>query len=88
MTSNLQYCSIIWLFCSKAADTLINRITKRAMRITYNSDSEETLDALLQRDGTLTIHKKIFCMKEEFGLFRVLKISVHKRFSRDTCIPS
>ena len=28
------------------------------MRIIYNNDNEETLDALLQRDGTLTIHKK------------------------------
>ena len=58
VTSNLQYCSLIWLFCSKAADNLINRTTKRATRITYNSDSEETLDALMQRDGALTIHKK------------------------------
>ena len=58
VTSNLQYCSLTWLFCSKAADNLINRTTKRAMRITYNRDSEQTLDALLQKDGTLTIHKK------------------------------
>ena len=48
VTSNLQCCSLIWLFCSKAAGNLINRTTKRAMRITYNSDSEETFDALLQ----------------------------------------
>ena len=27
------------------------------MRIIYNNDNEEELDALLQRDGTLTIHK-------------------------------
>ena len=56
--SNFQYCSLIWLFCSKAANDLINRTTKRAMRITYNSNNEEALDALLQRDGTLTIHRK------------------------------
>ena len=30
------------------------------MRIKYNSDDEVLLDALLQRDGTLTIHKKKF----------------------------
>ena len=56
--SNFQYCSLIWLFCSKAANDLINRTTKRAMGTTYNSNNEEALDALLQRDGTLTIHKK------------------------------
>ena len=58
VTSNFQYCPLIWLFCSKAADNLINRTTKCAMRIIYNSDTEEALNALLQRDGTLTIQKK------------------------------
>jgi len=28
------------------------------MSVSNNSDSEEALDALLQRDGTLTIHKR------------------------------
>jgi len=46
------------LFCSKAADNLIKRATKRAMRIIFCNDNEEALDALLQRDGTLTIHEK------------------------------
>ena len=55
--SNFQYCPLIWLFCSKAADYLINGTTKRAMRIIYNNDNEEALDALLQRDRTLAIHK-------------------------------
>ena len=31
-------------------------MTKRAMRIIYNSANEEVLDALLQRDGALNIH--------------------------------
>ena len=56
--SNFQYCPLIWLFCSKAADNLINRATKHAMGIIYNNDNEKALDALLQRDGTLTIRKK------------------------------
>ena len=59
--SNFHYCSLILLFCSKAANDLINRTTKRAMRITYNSDNEETLDTLLQTDGAMTIHKKNLC---------------------------
>ena len=49
---------MIWLLCSKVTDNLINRTAKRAMRIIYNSDDEEVVDALLQRDGTLTVHKK------------------------------
>ena len=60
VTSNLQYCPQILLFYSKAADNLVNRTTKRAMRTIYNNDSEEALDPLLQRDGTLAIYKKIY----------------------------
>ena len=56
--SNFQNCPLMWLFCSKAVDNLIKRTTKRAMGIIYNSDNGEELDAILQRDGTLTIHKK------------------------------
>ena len=51
MMSNFQYCSLIWLFCSKVANGLINRTTKHAMRINYNSDNEETLDALCKEMG-------------------------------------
>ena len=56
--SNFQYFPLMWLFCSKAVDNLINRRIKCAMRIIYNNDNEEALDALLQRDGTSTFHKK------------------------------
>ena len=59
MMSNFQHCPLIWLFCSKATDNSINRTAKRPMRIIYNSDNEEALDALLQIDGTFTIHKII-----------------------------
>ena len=54
--SNFQYCTLIRLFCSKVSDNLVNRMTKRAMRIIYNSANEEALDAILQRDGALKIH--------------------------------
>ena len=38
--SNLQYCPLVWLFCSTAADNLINRTTKCVMRLIYNIDNE------------------------------------------------
>ena len=56
--SNFQYCPLIWLFCSKATNNLINRTTKHAMRMICNNDNEVALDALLHKDGTLTIHKR------------------------------
>ena len=45
---------IVSLFCGRSADSLINRTTKRAMRIIYKSDIEKALDALLQRERTFT----------------------------------
>ena len=58
MTSKPKYCSVIWLLSSKAAGDLINRMTKRATRMAYNSENKEDLDALLKKEGTLTIHRK------------------------------
>ena len=52
-----EQCPLL-LFCCKAADNLINRTTKRAMRVIYDSDNAKVLDALSQRDGNLTIYKK------------------------------
>ena len=63
--SNFQYCSLIWLFWNNTVDNLINKTTKCAMRMNYNSDNEEAVDALLQRDGTLTIRKK--CLQKTNG---------------------
>ena len=37
--------------------------------IIYNNDKEEALDALSQKDGTLTIHK---------GNFQNLMVEIHK----------
>ena len=41
----------MWVFCSRAADNLINRIF-------CDNDNEEALDARSQRDGNLTIQQE------------------------------
>ena len=72
MVSNFQYCPLIWSFCSKAADSFINRTTKRAMRIIYNSGNEEALDVLLQRNGTLITQKT--------NLQKLMVVEIYKIF--------
>ena len=54
--SNLSYCPLIWLFCSKGANNEINRTHKRALRA-LNGDYESTFEELLDKDKSLTIHK-------------------------------
>ena len=56
MISNFQYFPLVWLFCTIAEGNLINRKSKRAMRMIYTNDNDEALNALLQKDGILSIH--------------------------------
>ena len=60
MMSNFKYCLVIWTFCSKAADNLINRTTKHAMRISYNSDNEEALNASCKEMEHWQFTRKLF----------------------------
>ena len=55
--SNFNYCPLVWLFCSDAANDEINRAHKRCLRILYQ-DYESTLQLLLSRDNSQTIHVK------------------------------
>ena len=55
--SNFSYFPLIWLFCSKGAKNEINRTHKRAARALYG-DYESTFEELLDKDKSMTIHKK------------------------------
>ena len=34
--SQLNYCPLIWIFCPRRSNNLINKVQKRALRIAYN----------------------------------------------------
>ena len=53
--SNFNYYPLIWLFCSKAANSTINRVHKRALRVLYQ-DFESSFEELLSRHDDVTIH--------------------------------
>ena len=55
--SNFSYCPLIWLFCGKGANNEINRTHKQALRALYR-DYEFTFEELLDKDKSMTIHKK------------------------------
>ena len=55
--SNFNYCPLVWLFCSDAANDEINREHKRCLRILYQ-DYESSFQLLLSRDNRQTIHVK------------------------------
>ena len=55
--SQFNYCPIIWMYCLRQSNNLINRIHERALRIAYN-DYLSNFDALLEKDNAITIHER------------------------------
>ena len=53
----LSQFSLIWMFHSKKLNRRINKIHERVLRIVYN-DHQCTLEELLERDNSFTIHER------------------------------
>ena len=57
ITSSLNYCPLVWMFCGKDAGNKINRTHKHALRTLHN-DYDSSFDALLEKSDTVRIHIK------------------------------
>ena len=55
--STFNYCPLIWMFCSKTLNSLINKTHKKALRLVYQK-TNATLDELLKIDKSKPIHVK------------------------------
>ena len=72
ITSQFGYCPLIWMFCSRALNTRMNKIHERALRIVYK-DYTSSFYYLLDKDESVSIHIKnlqklvieIFKMKQD-----------------------
>ena len=52
--SQFNYCPIIWMYCKRQSDNLINKIHERALRIAYK-DYTSDFKALLEKDCSVKI---------------------------------
>ena len=57
VTSQFQYCPLVWMFHSRKMNSKINRLHERAPRIAYK-DYSSSLATLLEKDRSVTIHEK------------------------------
>ena len=57
ITSQFSYCPIIWMYCQRKSDNLINRIHERALRLAYN-DYSSGFSSLSELDNSVTIHHR------------------------------
>ena len=55
--SQFNYCSIIWIFCSKTSYKEIEQIQKSGLRIAYN-EPDMSLEGLLIHDEDIDVHRK------------------------------
>ena len=57
IVSQFNYCPIIWMYCQRRSNNLINKIHERALRIAYN-DYVSSFDSLLGKDQSVTFHQR------------------------------
>ena len=55
VTSQFNYCPLIWMFHSRELNYCINRIHERALRLVYQ-DNSLSFAELLEKDNSVTIH--------------------------------
>ena len=55
--SQFNYCPIIWMYCQRQSDNLINKIHERALRIAYK-DYTSDFKALLEKDCSVKIYQR------------------------------
>ena len=55
ITSQFNYCLLIWMFHSRQLNNRINKIQERTLRLVYK-DKTLTFDYLLKLDNSVTIH--------------------------------
>ena len=57
ITSQFNYCPLIWMFHSRQLNNRINKIQERALRLVYK-DNKLTFDDLSMLDNSVTIHQR------------------------------
>ena len=55
--SQFNYCPIIWMYCRRQSNHMINKIHERALRIAYMVYTSSFHD-LLEKNNSVTIHEK------------------------------
>ena len=56
LMSTFTYCPLIWMYCSKAAKNLINKIHKHSLRVIYEME-DANFEDLLIKDSCWSIHE-------------------------------
>ena len=55
--SQFNYCPLVWMFCSRKSDNLINKVQERALRLITN-DYQSSFNFLLNKFNEFSVHQR------------------------------
>ena len=55
--SQFNYCPLVWMFCSRKSNNLINKVQKRALRLITN-DYQSSFNFLLNKFNEFSVHQR------------------------------
>ena len=57
--SQFNYCLLVWMFCSRQSNNLINKVHERGLRLTYRDETKD-FQQILREQNEITIIKAIY----------------------------
>ena len=70
--SQFSYCPLVWMFCSRTSNNMVNKVLERALRVILN-DHESNFETLLQNNnGVCNHHRNIQTLLIE--IFKIEKV--------------
>ena len=67
INSQFNYCSLVWMFCSRQTNNLVNKIYKRPLKISHKAQ-KTSYQNLLETHNKLTNSSKKFASINEINL--------------------
>ena len=55
--SQFNYCPLVWMFCSRQSNNLINKVHERSLRLTYRDETKD-FQQILTEQNEITIHQR------------------------------
>ena len=57
--SQFNYCPLVWMFCSRQSNNLINRVHERGLGLTNRNETNKEFQQILREKNEPTIRQKI-----------------------------
>ena len=57
INSQFNYCPLVWMFCSRQSNNLINKAREKGLRLTYRNGTKD-FQQILREQNEITIHQR------------------------------